>query len=144
MVISFFKVDFGVQRLSHLWRFLEPRGRHQAFRVPGCDHRRLLLLLLLLSAQHSGPVSGDRCWQPQEKPSVGHREPAAVRQCAGRSGGGPERWCHQASGSVSHEPALEFLSSFGIIFLCLPLKTSWVNIADIKELVLYSMQCLKK
>lgn len=89
-----------------LCRFLEPRGRHQAFRVPGRDHRRPVLLLLLLPAQHR--LCGDGRRQPQEKPHVGHREPATVRECAGWSGGGSGRRRHQAAGSVPHEPAVKF------------------------------------
>ncbi|KAF3851369.1 hypothetical protein F7725_013141 [Dissostichus mawsoni] len=54
-------------RMARLQQFLEPRGRHQAFRVPGCDHRREVLLLLLLPAQHSGPLCGDgRQQQPRK------------------------------------------------------------------------------
>lgn len=90
-------------------RFLEPRGRHQAFRVSGRNHRRQVLLLLLLPAQHRGAVGGDRRQQPQKKPHVGHREPATLRQRAGRHGGGPRRQCPQATGPVPHEPATEFL-----------------------------------
>lgn len=89
-------------------RFLESRGCHQAFRLPGCDHRRPVLLLLLLPAQHSGPVCGDRRRQPQEEPHVGHREPATVRRRAGWRGAWSEQQCRQASGSVPHEPAIEF------------------------------------
>jgi len=37
---------------------------------------------------------------------VGHREPAAVRERAGRSGGRSERRRPQAPGSVPHEPAV--------------------------------------
>lgn len=87
---------------SHPCRFLEPRGRHQAFRVPGRDHRRPFLLFLLLPAQHSRPLCGDGRQQPQEKPPVGNREHATVRGCAGRRGGGSERRRSQASGSVPH------------------------------------------
>ena len=87
-----------IQPPSPVCRFLELRGRRPAFCVPGCDHRRPLLLLLLLPAQHSGSLCGDGRQQPQEKSVVGYRESAAVRGRGGRTGGGPERWCHKASG----------------------------------------------
>lgn len=103
-------------------RFLEPRGRHQAFRVSGRDHRRQVLLLLLLPAQHRGTVGGDRRQQPQKKPYVGHREPATLRQRAGRRGGGSRRQRPQATGPVPHEPATEFLRFLGFHIFSVALK----------------------
>lgn len=111
------KMDFPSCRILELW------GCHQAFRVPGCDHRRPLLLLLLLPAQHGGPLCGDRREQPQKEPPVGHWKPATVWECAGRRGGGSERQRHQAPGSVPHEPAIEFLG----ISVCLFEEMSWGN-----------------
>lgn len=103
-------------------RFLEPWGCHQAFCVPSCDHRWQVLLLLLLPAQHSGPLCGDGQQQPQKKPPVGHRELAAVWKHSGWLCGGSERQRHQASCSVFHEPAVERFR-----FLSLPLGnvSSW-------------------
>lgn len=37
---------------------------------------------------------------------MGHREPATVRERAGRRGGGTERRRRQASGSILHESAV--------------------------------------
>lgn len=95
-------------------RVLEPRGCHQAFRVPGRDHRRQVLLVLLLPAQHGGAVCGRRRQQPQKEPHVGHRQHASLWQCAGRHGVGTGRWRSQAPGPVLDEPAAELLRSLNI------------------------------
>lgn len=118
-ILTMFKLTF----LLASCRILELWGCHQAFRVPGCDHRWPFLLLLLLPAQHGGPLCRDRCQQPQKEPPVGHWKPATVRQCAGRRGGGSERQRHQAPGSVPHEPAIEVLGVSIFLFE----EMSWGN-----------------
>lgn len=105
-------IHFGVH-CSPLFRFLEPPGGHQAIRLSGCDHRRQVLLVLLLPAQHRCVICGDRCGQSQEKLAMGHWEPASLWQHSGWRSGWHEWWSYQAPGPVPFEQAV------GVFVCCL-------------------------